>query len=432
MGELGQDGSGSVWGNLSVVPEQAPHWLEYLAVVCLRAEADDSRLGDLSEQYVRTHEHLQMRLGTAPWAMAAAHLAADVRYLAATADVMLFARAVDPGSRLVEDGAAALIALDLRERTMAMLRMAVRKLVIPASLLVCSALLINSAVDVWHTWQQTEALMAQLQREKAEAVSQRIQSFMAAVEGQIGWVAQPQWAKLPVEQRRFDFVRLLRQTPAITELVQLDGKGREQLKVSRLTMDVVGSEVDRSAEPAFVKAMENRVYWGPIYFRKSSEPYMTMAVLHGGRSGVSVAEVNLKSIWDVIKAVKVGETGYGYIVDGTGRLIAHRDIPLVLRGRNLSGLPQVAAALAGSPSEEPIEGKTFDAGNSGATVSSVHAIVPFVGWRVLVDLPTAETQASLWSAVIRGAILLALGLVAALLAILAAARPITPARPAPG
>jgi hypothetical protein len=50
---------------------------------------------------------------------------------------------------------------------------------------------------------------------------------------------------------------------------------------------------------------------------------------------------------------------------------------------------------------------------------------------LFVDLPTAETQASFWSAVIRGASLLGLGLVAALLAILAVARPITLARPTP-
>ena len=70
----------------------------------------------------------------------------------------------------------------------------------------------------------------------------------------------------------------MRQVPAITELVQIDRQGREQLKVSRLTMDVVGSGTDLSKEPAFVGAMANRVWFGPVYFRKESEPYLTMAV----------------------------------------------------------------------------------------------------------------------------------------------------------
>ena len=139
----------------------------------------------------------------------------------------------------------------------------------------------------------------------------------------------------------------------------------------------------------------------------------------------------LKLVWDVIKAVKVGETGYGYIVDSNGRLIADRDMSLVLKGPDLSALPQVAAAMAGGPpSDEPIEGKTFGATGPAATVSSVRADIPTLGWRVFVDLPASETRASLWSAIIRGTILLVLGLVAAFLAVAAAGRPITPARPA--
>ena len=41
----------------------------------------------------------------------------------------------------------------------------------------------------------------------------------------------------------------LGQVPAITELAVLDDLGREQLRISRLTVDVIGSGVDRSDEP---------------------------------------------------------------------------------------------------------------------------------------------------------------------------------------
>ena len=46
------------------------------------------------------------------------------------------------------------------------------------------------------------------------------------------------------------------------------------------------------------------------------------------------------------------------------------------------------------------------------------------------DLPTAETDAAFWSAVVRGVSLLGLGLVAAVLGILIAVRPVTISRPA--
>ena len=417
MAELGDDGR-DIGQALGHVPE----WLERLAASCLAAEADDSRLGDLSEQYVRTRQRLSEDLGTAPWAVAVSRLASDVQYFVASANVMLFARAVDPGQRLVEDGAAALIALDLRERTMSMLQVAVRRLALPAALLICSALLINSAIDSWRSWQRTEALMASVQREKAEFAAQKIGSFVREIERQIGWVAYAQFDSLPADQRRFDYVRLLRQVPAITELAQLDSTGHEQLHVSRLAVDVVGSNVDRSSEPAFIEAKSDKVYFGPVWFRKGSEPYLTMGVSHGGRGGKTLVELNLKLVWDVIRTVKVGETGYGYIVDSKGRLIAHPDIALVLRGPDLSALPQVATAMAGPPSGELVDGANM----RKEPVRSVHAAIPALGWRVFVDQPTAETDAAFWGAVIRASILLALGLIAAFLGVRIAVRSFTP------
>ena len=78
----------------------------------------------------------------------------------------------------------------------------------------------------------------------------------------------------------------------------------------------------------------------PVYFRKESEPYLTMAIAGAGRSGgVTVAEVNLKFIWDVVSRIQVGKAGAAYVVDERGLLIAHPDIGVVLRKTDLSRLP---------------------------------------------------------------------------------------------
>ena len=113
-------------------------------------------------------------------------------------------------------------------------------------------------------------------------------------------------------------------------------------------MDVVGCGTDYSHDPRFVEAIAHKAYYGPVYFRRESEPYMTLAVAGTRRdAGVTVAEVNLKFIWDVVSQIKVGEHGEAYVVDAEGRLIAHPDISLVLRNTDLSQLPQVAARAPG-------------------------------------------------------------------------------------
>ncbi len=292
--------------------------------------------------------------------------------------------------------------------------------------LVAGVLAINAALDLYFVYQENRRASIEVQREKAEAAAQRVEAFVREIERQIGWVAYTQFAALPAEQRRFDYGRLLRQVPAITELVQLDRQGREQLRVSRLSMDVVGAGTDRSAEPAYVEAMAHKVYFSPVYFRKESEPYLTMAIAHGGRGGVTVAEINLKLILEVIANIKIGRDGYTYVVDRLGRLVAHPDLSLVLRGTDMKKLAQVEAALQ----PEGDGGKPVDATNrAGVSVLSAHAAIPALGWIVFVELPTSEAQQPVIDAGLRSLALLVLGLIIAGLAgALLARRMVVPIR----
>ena len=212
-----------------------------------------------------------------------------------------------------------------------------RKYVLLFASVVSAALLANGLVEIWFLNRDQTALLLRVQHEQAEAAATRIGQFVKEIEGQLGWTTQLPWSTGAIDQRRFDVLRLLRQVPAVTELTQIDATGRERLRVSRLAMDVIDSRQDLSREPKFAEAVAQKVYHGPVYFRRESEPYMTLAVAGARRdAGVSAAEVNLKFIWDVVSQIKVGEGGKAYVVDARGRLIAHPDISLVLRNTDLS------------------------------------------------------------------------------------------------
>ena len=114
---------------------------------------------------------------------------------------------------------------------------------------------------------------------------------------------------------------------------------------------------------------------------------MTLALAGTRRdAGVSVAEVNLKLIWDVVSQIKVGERGHAYVVDAQGRLIAHPDISLVLRNTDLSRLAQVRAArAAGAGAGRTSRRRRADI--QGRQVLTAHAPVAPLGWLVFVELP---------------------------------------------
>src|SRR5437763_954078 len=289
--------------------------------------------------------------------------------------------------------------------------------------MVGAALLVNSGFDFWFSFQENKAALVRVQQEKAESAAQRIAEFIDEIKSQIGWTTHAQWDAGPLDQRMQDYVRLQRQVPAITELAQLDAAGKEQLKVSRLAMKAVGSEADFSQSPAFTEAKAHRTWFSPVYFRKESEPYMTLAMARDGRNaGVTVAEINLKLLFDVITALKIGQGGYAYVVDGRGRLIAHPDISLVLRDTDLSKLPQVAAALNPQPGQPAV---TTADNLAGRAVLTAHAAIPQLGWRVFVEVPLSEAFAPLYSAALRTVVLLVLGLIAATLVALIIARRMT-------
>ena len=278
------------------------------------------------------------------------------------------------------------------------------------------ALLTNGVFSIWFTNQENTSALVRIQTEQAESAAAKITQFIKEIEGQIGWTTQLPWTTTTLEQRRFDGLRLLRQVPAITELTQLDRTGKERLRVSRLGMDVVGGQGDFSADPKFTKAQEKKVYYGSVYFRRESEPYMTLA-LAGTRQdvGVSIAEVNLKFIWDVVSQIRVGQTGEAFVVDGDGRLIAHPDISLVLRNTNLSRLEQVKAARDKGASKQR-ELITFAEDVKGQRVLTAYAAIAPLDWLVFVELPQREANEPLWAVVKRSAVILLGGLSLALLA----------------
>ena len=238
--------------------------------------------------------------------------------------------------------------------------------------------------------------IAGLQREKAVAAASRIEQYIRQISQQLAYAALPQVDASDVELRRIEFLKLLRQAPEVTDIAQLDAAGRETIAVSRLGMDIVASGKDRSQEPAFRNARRGQPWHGPVYFRKETEPYMTIAMRSGNDAGpVTVADVNLKFIWDVVSRIKVGDKGKAYVVDGNGFLIADPDIGLVLRKTDLSQLPHVKAA---SMPQESRELAMVSVDHVGTPVLTSFAPIESLDWKVFVEQPvgTAYEKLDAW------------------------------------
>ncbi len=287
--------------------------------------------------------------------------------------------------------------------------------------LVTLVLLISSGINLYFSYRENRAALASLQHEKAVGAASRIEQYVRQVSQQLAYASLPQLDASDVEARRIEFLKLLRQAPEVTDISQLDATGFEVIAVSRLGMDIVSAAKDRSGDAAFTQAKRGQPWFGQVYFRKETEPYMTVAVRSGGgeKGPVTVAEMNLKFIWDVVSRIHIGEKGKAYVVDASGLLVADPDIGVVLRKTNLGALAHVKAAAKMQTLDEPA---LVSHNLQGTQVLTSFASIETLGWKVFVEQPISEVYAKLNASIIRTGLLLLGGLLVSALAASALAR----------
>jgi GAF domain-containing protein/HAMP domain-containing protein len=206
--------------------------------------------------------------------------------------------------------------------------------------------------------------------------------------------------------------QLLAYNAGYETLTLMDSSGQEIAIKSRYLLFSQQDFTDRADSPEFVTATTVDRYLGPIAFSQFSEPLVTLAIpikdARGQIAGVLSAEINLKYMWDLIGRLETSLGSYAYVVDGDGRLIAHRDSSLVLQGRNLSGLQGVRNALAG----RQLTGSYI--GLQGQPVLGAYQGLRQADWIVLVEAPTRQALATVYRSLFFGVAAVAATLVLAI------------------
>jgi hypothetical protein len=167
-------------------------------------------------------------------------------------------------------------------------------------------------------------------------------------------------------------------------------KGHDEPIEVSITRDVIriGSRVSPASSVSPAKSVSEDQDT-PVHV---SKPYMTLSLAGTRRdAGVSVAEVDLKLIWDIVTRVKVGEHGVAYVLDAQDRVILHPDISLAQR--DFSGLTHVQAArTAGSDLVTGTVQRARDIKGREVMATYAPVAIPNLGWLVLVELPVEEAK----------------------------------------
>jgi signal transduction histidine kinase len=294
-------------------------------------------------------------------------------------------------------------------------------------LLIAGGLITSGLLEIYFRYHESREHLGLLQREAAAVAAVKIERFIRDVETAMKSASKGQdIAQGNLSSNyKFELKRLLFLAPAVAEAVALSSDGLKQVQISRFrgfSPDLVS---DLSMSTAFQQAKQGNSYFGPVYFRRESEPHMTIALpiehFKGNVIGVLQAEVNLKYVWEVVSDIKPGKAGYAYAVSRAGDLIAHPDISLVLQQSNVAQLNQVQEAFQSTPAVA--KPKALVARNlQGEKVISSYALIPSLDWAVFIERPVVEAYEPLYASVLRTSSLLLIGLGVALLATLLVSR----------
>jgi GAF domain-containing protein/HAMP domain-containing protein len=257
------------------------------------------------------------------------------------------------------------------------------------------ALLISGGLQIFSNIQtQREANSRQQQiiaQDAAGKVSGDIQEKFSALETAVKF-ADPVTALQ--EQRIQVLDSLLGLQAAFRQISVLNAQDQELAHASRLSMAASGDLADQLKGDALAQIRQGKRYISPIYIDPlTSEPLVIMAVpatdVFGDFQGTLVAEVNLKFMWDLVDQLKIGTTGYAYVVDRQGNLIAFSDTARVLKGENVGELQAVSEFIRNPVSSPTTEMSTYP-GIKGDPVVGTYVPLETPDWAVVTELPWLE------------------------------------------
>jgi signal transduction histidine kinase len=308
-----------------------------------------------------------------------------------------------------------------------------KKYFVILALLLSGLLVLQSGLEMFFGYRENKLRMGTIQVSEARMATTKIESYLESLERQIGNVNGLPWTSglFSYAERENEYNRLLKLNPAIFDIRQLSATGNEEIYASRTSVGRLRNGADMSKESAFVGARVSSKWYGQPYFRNDSVPFVSLAISGSTLNSVSVAEVNLRFVADIVGSIRLGAKGHAYVVDSAGFLVAHPDASLLLRRTNLTDYHPVRILLemSGSnarqfpaksdPSQllsEPSIRLLASKSLSGESVFVTALPVGQTKWWLLVEQPTSEVLKPVFATLFRTLLFLLLGLLVAFVA----------------
>jgi PAS domain S-box-containing protein len=256
-------------------------------------------------------------------------------------------------------------------------------------------LFLYSGLETFNDFNTLSAVISNKQRLTAQEAAKTVSSFVeenfSVLETSI-WLTNLDAAS-EAEQRQV-LQSLLGLRSALRRLELLDDRNQLMARASRLSMRewVPLNNPFEAMEPGQAPRSKRRI--SPVHIDPvTGEPMVTLAVpvnnAYGDFRGTLIAELNLKFMWDIVDQLQVGRTGYAYVADRMGNLLAFHDTARVLKRENVSHLKAVADFTQAQAYGQTVTATRYR-GILGTTVVGTYVPLKTPDWAVVIEMPWGE------------------------------------------
>ncbi|MDP3697662.1 MAG: sensor histidine kinase [Candidatus Taylorbacteria bacterium] len=231
-----------------------------------------------------------------------------------------------------------------------------------------------------------------LLNQKSEEIQGFVDNIISAFQLQVGF---EQTTDIELPNQHFLLERMLNAYPELTEVSFININGRETSKFRRSSSEniLVEDLIDQGNTDKFKTARAGENYISPAYFT-SSGPMVTIAapVLNKNNYIISIlsGEIKLNDFQEIIQRSHIGNSGYVYVVDNNGLLIAHsQESKLTLV--SLKNLAFIASVLSKSDQDELAENNRYTS-FWGEKVVSAGKYIDALQMAVIVEWPVSDAD----------------------------------------
>ncbi len=266
-----------------------------------------------------------------------------------------------------------------------------------------------------------QAAILELHTNTATYLAADIEKFLKSLEREIQYILRTLSAEMTWTDRQAVLQALLDTNENFVSVSIVDKKGAELLKAYNPNLEKNPRLASKDEDPTFINFWKNpkTSSISQIYFN-GDEPRINV-IYPLGDTHCLYATITLKTLWDEITQTRIASTGYAFLVNDKGEIIAHRDITLAKNKYSAVNLPivqQVLKALSTGSSEY------FNPETKKVMVGA-YAPVKGLNWGVIIQQDKHEAYVSVYRMQEQALVLILISIGAATLLALSIARGLT-------